>query len=88
MTTMLYGVMLLMLLAAIGCMKHLIRLELWHTLIFAGIEDIGIIVAIAVLLRYRRPDRDIQVRHLAQIALLSILWIGCISQIGMGVLNR
>lgn len=87
MTTMLYGVMLLMLLAAIGCTKHLILFKQWYTLTFAGIEDIAIIVLIAWLLPYRRPDHDLSVRHLAQIALLGVLFIGTISEIGMGLLR-
>jgi uncharacterized membrane protein len=87
-TLSLYGMMFTTSLFAIGCIKHLIRLRLWNTLVFAGIEDIALIFTIATLWRYRRMDRDVQVRDLAQKALSFILLIGIISSAAMGQLNR
>lgn len=84
---MLYGFMFCTLLAAIGCIKHLIRFELWHTLIFAVWEDIAIIVLIARLLPYRRPDHDLQITNLALQGMGGIMLIGIISEIGMGVMR-
>ncbi|MGH9604368.1 MAG: hypothetical protein ACRD3N_01590 [Terracidiphilus sp.] len=85
---LLYGWMLLALLFATACIKHLIRVHLWNTLIFAGIEDVTIVVLIVYLQRYRCPDRDEQVRLLAGFAMYCILMVGIIAEIGMGVLNR
>lgn len=84
---MLYGFMFCTLLAAIGCIRHLIHIELWHTLIFAVWEDIAIIVVIARLLPYSRQGGDPLIRSLAQQGMAGIMLIGVISEVGMGVRN-